>query len=203
MGRDAPISDLWPIQFKPSVDVSAFGVMEGTGATTNHGEVVVTTKQYVAGDPRKVIYVNGPADVTAYAYGRCSTAMHRPVMVLTNTTQIDGASIGPSDSSWECNAGHPGFTVVGASPITDTALVMRQPEMTRCQGLAVSNTETTDSTFSVDTVHAYSGLEPVASTTATLTVRNKFEDEITADDPLTFSWDRTDNEWKTDDAMCP
>ena len=85
----------WPVQcedyrdwipFTPAAAAPAFGVMESTGTTTLDGQIVIQTKAYVPGDPRKTIWVNGPQNVAAGAYGRCTRAIDVPTVALVNTS---------------------------------------------------------------------------------------------------------------------
>lgn len=163
MGSDAPIDGLWPIQFKPNVDVPAFGVMVNVDATTNHGEVAVTTKQYEAADSGKLLYINGPTAVTADSYGRCSTATHRPVMALGSASLSANEAVGPTDGSWELSEGGSGFTVVGESPVDGAVVVQRGTDngYDRCTCTLKGDLETTDSTATVDNVKISKGTSPL------------------------------------------
>ncbi len=179
--------------FMPNEDVAAFAVIESTNTTVIQRKVIVQTRQYTAGDPRKTIWVNGPQDVAADTTGIATMALGYPAVALGSASA--GAHVGPSDGSWELSTGYPGFVVIGSGPIDGTVVVIRQPEATICKGVTTGTTNGA-STFTVDGVSALSGLVPVAGATNTLTVQNLPTMYLANNAAVMFVWNDSANQWE-------
>jgi hypothetical protein len=84
---DAPEISLHWLPFTCSVAVDAFAVMVASGTTTINGQLVLQVAQATdISDCEKVLYINGPSDVAANGYGRCTMA-EVPVMALYSGVQ--------------------------------------------------------------------------------------------------------------------
>ncbi len=186
-------SDQAWFSFTPNAAVAAFAVMESTGTTTSKRKVIVQTRQYTAGDPRKTIWINGPQSVASGTYGIATMALGYPAVALGSASA--GAHVGPSDGSWELSTGYPGFVVIGSGPIDGTVVVIRRQEATICKGVTTGTTNGA-STFTVDGVSALSGLVPVAGATNTLTVQNLPTMYLANNAAVMFVWNDSDNQWE-------
>jgi len=119
-------------------------------------------------------------------------------LALCNTTTV-GKVVGPSDADWTLRTGHPGFVVQGAGPISDTAFVMRTPEVTTIKGTCQGNAGTGDA-ITINTVSTMSGLEAVASASNTITVQNLFSDTTnSSSQKLTAIYNKSDSQWESMD----
>ena len=181
------------ILFKPSADIPAYAVMESTGSETVNHEICVDTRKYVAGSPKKVLLVNGPIAVDSGTYGRCAMAADRPLQVLGSGSA--GQIVGPSDGSTSLSSGHPGFVCIGAGAVSGTVVAQRQLEHTRIIGSATANVATTNTTFTIDNVTAFSGLEPVQGSSNTITVQNTFELKVNDNAKVAADYNESADQW--------
>ena len=198
-------SDRSWVPFKPSAAAPAYGVMESTGVTISAGQIIIQTRAYVPGDPRKTIWVNGPQDVAAGYYGRCTRAIDYPTVALVTTSPTAGQMIGPQGStSWQLAPGYPGFVCIGTGSPTGTAIVVRKPEVSTVKGTCQGNSS--GATLTINTVTAMTGLAAVPNASATITVQNLFGDTTNSSgQKLTAIWNDANAQWETMDitAICP
>ncbi len=179
--------------FTPNAAVAAFAVMESTDATTTDGRIVVQTRQYTAGDPRKTIWINGPLDVASGGTGIATMALGYPAVALGSASA--GAHVGPSDGSWELSTGYPGFVVIGSGPIDGTVVVIRRPERTVCTAILAADAGP-GASVNVDNVVAISGLSPVANSSATLSAVMQPADRALDNAICEIEWEEATNTWK-------
>ena len=193
-------SRLWS-RFIPDADVPAFGVFQSNGTTVNQGRVFISGKQYVAGDPKKTIWVNGPMAVKSGHIGYCHDGLGYAAACLGSGNV--GQHVGPSEGSWAVSSGQPGFVIIGPGAISGTVMVKREPGPTICKGLATAAVATANGTFTVDNVVAMSGLVPVASSGATLTIQNTFSGETDDNGKVVFIYNAADGNWEWLQMQCP
>lgn len=201
MPQDSQLSYIPPIPFRPDTTVAPYAVMESTGKEDSLGDIIVTTQQYSGTDPRRTILVNGPAQVTGGQVGECSLAIVLPVYVKSTGSIAAGASCGPVPGTWTVASGYPGFRAIDAAS-DGRVFAVREVKATIVKGLATSAVNG-DATFTIDNVYAISGLQPVANTSATLTIQNTYGDSLDNNGHVTAYWDEHDNEWMCDNIECP
>jgi len=199
---DAPLrNQLW-LPFTPNAAVEAHAVMEDNGAETSDGQIVLKTKQYVAGPPNKVVYLNGPCDVASGGKGLCCLAIGRPWWALTYSgTPAAGESWGPKDD-WKLHSGYPGYIVLAAGP-SGLALVVRNVNCTRCTGKLYGALVYSAETATVDNVQAICGLTPVDSTADQLTVYNIHDWNADDNADCRFEWNESTGHWELYQITCP
>ncbi len=202
MFGDSPQTNAISIPFTPNAAVDAFAVMEANGTVVVNDKTFVKTKQFTAGAPPKLIYVNGPMDVASGAYGQCSLAMGVPAYAKATSTINEGGICGPTDSDWTLTADFPGFIALAADA-NGVVLVVRDPGPTICKGLLDGVLADTDATATVDNVVAMSGIVPVAAASDELTVQNQHDWDGDNDAVCEFMWNYTDGQWEMLQISCP
>lgn len=203
MERAPYLDDRW-LSFTPNAAVEAFAVMEDNGSTTVDGEVVLQTKQYAAGNPNKVVYVNGPVDVASGHYGPCTLLMDKPGWVQYDTgdgTPATGESWGPKPSSWKLAKNLPGFIIIGGAA-SGLVLAIRQVTAWRCRALA-KGAITGSGTKTVDNIKPISGLMPVVDSDAELSAENTHTYDVDNNANVRIEWIENENQWEIYQADCP
>ena len=162
-------SRLWS-RFIPDADVPAFGVFQSNGTTVNQGRVFISGKQYVAGDPKKTIWVNGPMAVKSGHIGYCHDGLGYAAACLGSGNV--GQHVGPSEGSWAVSSGQPGFVIIGPGAISGTVMVKREPGPTIARGKLTDSIEPTNGSVSVANISVLSGLEIVSDANTSVTCEN-------------------------------
>jgi hypothetical protein len=183
------------LAFRPDAAVPAYGIMESTGYEDSLGHYILTTQKYAAGDPRKLILVNGPSDVASGNVGCCSTALALPVEAKATGSIAAGASCGPTDADWTLTTGYPGFVAVAAAA-SGLVLIIRQPQVTVVRGQSTAAVNTSDGTFTIDNVESISGLSATSGSGGTLTIQN-FVGLAAENNAITLAfWNEADTQWE-------
>jgi hypothetical protein len=169
---------------------------------TQDGRMIIKTKKYAAGNPPKVVFLNGPVSATANQLGgRCTLANEYPA--LARGTASAGNTVGPSDASWTLANGHPGFLCIATGPVTNTMVVVRTPEAFMVKGETTANVANTADNFTIDNVTMQSGLNVVSGSSTNLTIQNIFQDKIDEDNIVTAVWNHSLDVWECQDITCP
>lgn len=109
-----PLLDRLWLPFTCSSAVDALGVMVADGSTTSDGQLILQTAQPTdIADCEKVLYVNGPVDLAANAYGRCTMAQAPVYALYSGDAPSAGDKVGPQATSWSLLKDNPGFLAVG------------------------------------------------------------------------------------------
>lgn len=197
-----PQDDRTWIPFVCNTAVPPYGLLEAKGTQLQDGRLIIQVRKYEAGNPPKVVFLNGPVAATADQLGaRCTLANEYPA--IARGTAAVGNTVGPSANAWTLGLGQPGFKCLNTGPVSNTMVVVREHGAYMARGQPTANVANTDATFTVSNCIMQSGVNVVASAAATLKVYNIFEDKIDGSRNITIIWNGSLERFDVQDVTCP
>lgn len=211
MFGEQPLLDRLWLPFTCSSAVDALGVMVANGSTTTNGQLILQTAQPTdINDCEKVLYVNGPTDVAANAYGRCTMAQAPIFALYSGDAPAAGDKMGPQATSWSLLKDNPGFLAVDAGDGTKVLVVRSMLGCWQAKWIKFtvndgSGFASTDASVAVDGVTYIDGYEPATAITTVYNepISSNYLFEGDDDDKGKAEYDPTNDKYWIHQMECP